>query len=161
MEGSPALDAIAGMVGGTTAMLVLAWIVRTWLVGRRLRRQSELAARLQDTLIGKFQNSAELAEFLNSEAGRQVLTTTPQPSETSQPHARILAALQVGAVLAPVAIGLLLMQDLIAGAREGFVFLGVIGLCLAIGFLLSAAVAFWAARTWGLIGATAAADDEP
>lgn len=160
MEGSAALDAIAGMVGGVTSLLVIGWIVRTWLIGRRLRRQAELAARLQDSLIAKFQTSSELAEFLNSEAGRQILTTAP-PTESApgQPHARILAALQVGAVLAPVAIGLLLMQDLIEGAREGFVFLGVTGLCLAIGFLLSAAVAFWAARTWGLIdGAT---DDEP
>jgi hypothetical protein len=149
MSSPAALEAIASMTAGISFLAATAWIVHSWLTNRRIRRQSELASRLHDKLLDKFDSTAELTEFLSSPSGDKILTQLPQ--ERPQTHARLLATLQIGVVLAPVSVGVLWMQDMIPDAAEGFRFLGIMGLCLAIGFLASAGVAYWASRRLGLL----------
>jgi len=143
------MDDLAPVLGIVGFMLVLAWTLRalfnTWRYNRLIRTQAELQSRLLDKLGG----SEEMVRYLESGAGRQLLEAPPV--ERARPYARVLASLQVGTILTLAGIAFIVLRGQLPRDEEGFVVLGILGLALGVGFLISGALAYFLSRSWGLI----------
>jgi hypothetical protein len=142
-------DSVAPMVVGVSFFLIIGWIVRMLTTNRRLTRVAQAQLELQGKLLDRFGSAQELATYLGTEAGRRLLDLSAV--ERAAPHARILGAIQAGIVLSFGGVAFLVMSGTIAGAMEGFMFIGTLGLCLGLAFLASAGVAWTLSRRWGLI----------
>lgn len=143
------LEMIVPGVVTATMFFLIGWIVRTVTVNRRLTRLAQAQIELQGKLIDRFGSTAELAAYLNSEAGRKLLEVAAV--ERSTPHARVLGAIQTGVVLLFGGSAFLFMRGAIPSSLEGFTFVGTLGVCLGLAFLVSAALAWGLSRRWGLI----------
>jgi hypothetical protein len=121
------------------------WLAATtWQQSRRLRLLTEFHARLIDRLG----SLTEFSHFANSEVGRQILNSIAVDS--TSPRDRILRAVEMGIVLVTLGMGLLFLgQYFEFDGRQAFTAVGVIGLSLGAGFLISSAVSFHLARSLG------------
>lgn len=138
------------MIVGTLSALV-GWIV--WVISTNLRRRqaTERVAALHSKLLDQCANSNELLRYLESEQGRRFLESAT--IETSNPAARILGAVQAGAVLSVLGIaGLMVRNDLTySDARETMIVFASGALAIGIGFLISAVASYVLSRSWGIL----------
>ena len=139
---APMLVLLAGVVG-------VVWIVHVVLKNRRMVQVATLQAETQKRLLERFGSGQELAAYLDSPAGRTFLESAT--FERRNPYGRILGSVQAGIVLTLVGAGFLYLQGGLPEAEEGLLFLGILGLALGIGFLLSAAAAYFLSKSWGLL----------
>jgi len=112
---------------------------------RRLKAQAELHGRLLD----KFNSAKEIAEFLQTSGGAQLMEGLS--SERENPAGGILRSTHRGIVLVVVAIGCLALTLFYGRHNNPLLVIGVILLCLGIGFLISAGVSQRLAKTLGLM----------
>lgn len=144
------------------ALYALTWIVRTMIDQRRWTRLAQTQSDVHNKILDRFGSSAELLDYVKTSAGSRFLESAPiqlsaEPAVQHPALARVIGSIQVGLILAAGAIG-----ALIVGARytdetgQGLFALGVIGLCLGGGFILSAIVSIFVARRFA-----AAADAGP
>lgn len=112
---------------------------------RRLKAQAELHGRLLD----KFNSAKEIAEFLQTSGGVQLLEGLS--GERENPANGILRSTHRGIVLVVVAIGCLVLTVPYGRHNNPLLVIGVILLCLGIGFLISAGVSQRLAKTLGLM----------
>jgi len=129
--------------------VMIVWIVRMTQAHRRTSKLVQIQADLRNRLLEKFDSAPALMQYLESEAGVRFLESVP--SEKISPYGRILGPLQAGIILVLCGGAFLYLRTAIAGAEEGFAFLGALGLALGAGFLLSAGVAYALSKSWGLI----------
>lgn len=130
-------------------LAILGWIVRTIAQTIRQQRIAKLQADLQTRLLEKFNNPQELVAYLESPAGQRFLESAT--IERRNPYGRILGSAQAGIILSLVGLALFFLQGRWPETEEGFLFLGTLGLALGLGFLLSAAAAYFLSKSWGLI----------
>jgi len=143
---------IMGAVGGIAFMAILAWIIRIFQTNRRVLKLASMQVDMQTRLIDKFDNAEELRAYLDSDGGRQFLQATPV--DKASPYGRILGSIQAGVILTLGGLALFLIRNHVPGdGGEDFamMFLGALGAAIGLGFLISAAAAFWLSRSWGLI----------
>ena len=112
---------------------------------RRMKAQAELHGRLLD----KFSSAKEIAEFLQTSGGVQLLEGLSNDREP--PAAGILRSTHRGIVLMVVAIGCLGLTVPYGWEHNPLLVIGVILLCLGIGFLISAGVSHRLSKTLGLM----------
>ena len=144
------MDFIAPMSVLITTVLTIGWIVRTVTHQRRLKEVARLQAELNTKLIEKFGTAQEMLQYLESDAGRQLVDSTTL--ERANPYARILGSVQTGILVFFAGIALLAVRSSIPGsAANGFGVLGAFGLILGLGFLGSAAASYVLSKSWGLI----------
>jgi type II secretory pathway component PulF len=116
---------------------------------RRIKAQTELHGRLLD----KFSSAHEVVEFLQTPGGAQFVDSIS--SDREEPSNGILRSTHRGIILVIVAGGFLFLNWYYRSSGENpLLVIGVILLCLGIGFLVSAAVAQRLSRTLGLTGHT-------
>ncbi|MCK5376889.1 MAG: hypothetical protein KAJ97_07400, partial [Acidobacteria bacterium] len=72
-------------------------------------------------------------------------------AERANPFNRILSALQAGTVLSLLSVGFLFLRGMIPEGAQAFSVVGVLGLCLGLGFLASSAAAYLFSKSWGLL----------
>jgi hypothetical protein len=111
---------------------------------RRMKVQAELHGRLLD----KFSSAHEVVEFLQTPSGAQFVGDIS--SDREEPASGILRSAHRGIILVIVAIGCLGLTVPYGWRDNPLLVMGVILLCLGIGFLLSAAVSHRLLRTLGL-----------
>jgi len=140
-----------------TMFVIMGWAFKTGLDFFHKQRLIKLHYALQDKLLEKLGNSPEALEYLHSDAGEKMFALATK--ERTNPYARILTALQTGAVLSLLGMGFIFLriQVPIEGA-ETFMVIGVLGLCLGLGFLASSAAAYVFSKQWGLINGSAERD---
>jgi len=144
------MDDLAPVLGITSMMLIAAWAFRALLNAWRHNRLVKAQAELQSRLLDKLAGSEEMARYLESGAGRQLLEAPPV--ERTRPYARILASLQAGTILLLAGAAFFVVRgQLPEEPPDGFVVLGTLGMALGAGFLLSGALAWFLSRSWGLI----------
>jgi hypothetical protein len=107
-------------------------------------------------VLDRIGNSPEALEYLKSDAGENLFVLASQ--ERTNPYTRILNALQAGAVLSLLSVGFLFLRGMIPDGTEAFTVVGVLGLCLGLGFLASSGVAYVFSKNWGLINGSAGDD---
>jgi hypothetical protein len=140
-----------------TMFVIFGWAFKTALEFLHKQRLVKLHYGLQDKLLEKLGNSPEAMEYLKSDAGEKMFALLHK--ERANPYARILTALQTGAVLSLLGVGFIFLRSLVAHeSSEAFIVVGVLGLCLGLGFLASSAAAYFFSKNWGLINGTSERD---
>ncbi len=141
-----------------TFFLASAWALKVLVNAMQIRYQLKRHYGVQDKLVDRLGGSADVVEYLRSDAAQKILTMAG-PEHTS-PYGRVLSALQAGVVLSLLATGFLVLRGFIgAESVEAFTVVGVLGLCLGLGFIGSAAAAYQFSKRWGLIDGGAELDD--
>jgi len=140
-----------------TMFIIMGWAFKTGLDFFHRQRLVKLHYALQDKLLEKLGNSPEAIEYLHSDAGEKMFALLAK--ERTNPYARILTALQAGAVISLLGIGFIFLRKQVpVEGAEAFMVIGVLGLCLGLGFLASSAAAYVFSKQWGLINGSAKND---
>lgn len=130
-----------------------------WMVFRKVElRQREQMQRNETLriLVQKFNTSEEFVGFVNSDAGRQLLTPAPQPVKPQT--ASVLRFVQIGIVLALIGLGMLTHAQSLANLtdpnfvnqRNDLHYWGMVAVMTGVGLLIAAAVTRSLGRKWGL-----------
>ena len=150
-------EAITMVIVMPTFFAVLAWGFKTALEFLHKQRLVKLHYALQDKLLEKLGSSPEAIEYLHSDAGDKMFALASK--ERTNPFARILTAMQTGAVVSLLGIGFIFLRNQVpTEGAEAFMVVGVLGLCLGLGFLASSAAAYFFSKQWGLINGAAEND---
>jgi len=150
-------EAIMMIIVLPTVFTIMGWAFKTGLDFFHKQRLVKLHYALQDKLLEKLGNSPEAIEYLHSDAGEKMFALATK--ERTNPYGRILTALQTGAVISLLGIGFIFLRNQVpADGAEAFMVIGVLGLCLGLGFLASSAAAFFFSKQWGLINGSAESD---
>lgn len=136
-------------------MVMTAFVVYTIVEGIRRWHQQRVLNQFQIKLLDRIGSVSDLASFLNTEAGARFLKGLTTLSETAGPHVRILRAIQSGAVLATLGLGLYLYGWLTPTVRgevtNSINAIATILFGIGAGFLISAAVSYRLSKQMGLL----------
>lgn len=136
-----------------TMFVIFGWAFKTMLSFFQTRSHMKHHYALQDKLLDKLGSSPEALDYLRSGASEEIFAAASH--DRTNPYGRILSALQAGAVLSLLAIGFLILRGLLPDTFEAFTVVGVLGLCLGLGFLASSGAAYFFSKKWGLVNGSA------
>jgi ABC-type Fe3+-siderophore transport system permease subunit len=157
MEGLSIFTAF-GLITG-----VMIWLVRTVIDHRRWSRVSKVQADVHNKLMDRFTANEDLLGYIQTPAGKRFLESAPLaldagPRTISAPIGRILWSVQVGLVLAAAGFGLQYVSGSIdKNVSQPLFAMGILGVSIGAGFVLSAIVSFILSRKLGLWESPAAA----
>jgi len=139
-----------------TMFVIFGWAFKTAINALQTRAHMKYHYALQDKLLDKLSSSPDALEYLRSGSGENVFAFATQ--ERGNPYGRILSALQAGAVITLLGIGFVVLSytSPLEDTAEGFVVIGVLGISLGLGFLVSSAAAYVFSKNWGLINGSSA-----
>jgi hypothetical protein len=149
-------EAVMMIIVMPTMFVIMGWAFKALLNFVQQRQLTKLHYALQDKLLEKLGSSPEAVEYLHSDAGEKMFELASK--ERANPYTRILTALQAGAVISLLAVGFLFLRGMVSEGSEAFSVIGVLGLCLGLGFLASSAAAYFFSKSWGLINGSAEED---
>ncbi len=138
------------------AASVLIWLVRTIIDHRRWSRVSKVQAEVHNKLMDRFTANDDLLAYIQTPAGKRFLESAPLaldggPRAVSAPIGRILWSVQVGLVLAAAGVGLQVVSSSIEKTvSQPLLAMGILGVWIGGGFVLSAVVSYILSRTLGL-----------
>ena len=147
---------MGGILVPLGAFCMVGWIVYTVVTGLRRWHQQRVLGQFQAKLLDRIGSVNELGAFLNTETGARFLKglTTANESEVG-PQARILRAVQTGAVLATLGTGLYLYGWMTPGVSgdvtNSINAIATIFFGIGVGFLGSAALSYRLSKQMGLL----------
>jgi hypothetical protein len=153
-------DVLTGMavfLGFGMAIGLLTWLIRTFIDYRRWSRLAKVQTDVHAKLLDRFTGNEDLLAYIQSPAGSKFLESSPisldaGPRSVGAPLGRILWSGQAGVVLAAAGVGLLFVSGQVAGdASQPFHAMGIFGIALGIGFVVSAIISFMISQRLGLI----------
>ena len=118
--------------GLLAAVVGIVWL-RTRVNQTRLGKNAETLHQL----LAKFESGRELADFMETEGGRQFM-------RQFEPNANMLGTLATGIVFTSLGLGMFLLMT----RDSGFLYPAVISLALGIGLIAAAFVAKQVAEEW-------------
>lgn len=135
---------------------ILSLIISAFRQKLRLRAQTDF----HNKMMEKFSSAEEFTAYLQSEAGRSFFDNLN--SEPAAPAIKILGAIQKGAILTLLGFGLFVLGKMFAEPQldkffsqpQGgniMIILGVVSFMIGAGFLISAAISYRLAKSWGMI----------
>lgn len=129
----------------------LGWVVWVIAVNIRRSRTSKQVTDLHSRLLDRFAGNQDLIAFLEGESGRRYFDALG--SEVKDPLSRILNGIQLGVVLVLLGLSLLLVRTAQTDdiARNTLLTIGVPGVALGVGFLISAFISHKLSSSWGLL----------
>ena len=134
------------------------WIVRSLIEYRRWARTMKIQTDIHSRLMDRLTSSEDLLAYIQSPAGKRLLEFAPLAIGTGTEGptlSRILWSVQAGLVMGLAGIGLNYASGHIAvEAAQPFFVLGVLGIAVGGGFILSALASYIIARNMGLVHAT-------
>lgn len=146
-----AAETIAEMASITLTVLIITmaviWLIRTIIEQRRWSRLAKVQSEAHGKLLDRLTQNEDLLRYIQSPAGSRFLESAPIQVSTGSslprfaPASSMLWSLQIGIIVAAGSLGILLVSGFLAeGARE-LLAMGVIGLCIGLGFAASGIVA--------------------
>lgn len=130
--------------------MVLAWVYRTHLRHVQYMKTLQLKADANARMLDRFGSDASFLEFLKSDAQQHMFDVKMPEPPVPAPYMRMLTSLQISFLLLCAGGACLYIRGfMFEGDREGFLFLGSMGVALGLGSLLSALAALVVARMWG------------
>lgn len=153
-------DTLAGLAvfaGFGMAIGLLVWLIRTLVDYRRWNRLAKVQTEVHSKLLDRFTANNDLFAYIQSPAGSKFLQSSPimldaAPRNVGAPLGRILWSVQGGVVLMAGGIGLQVVSARVADdASQPLHALGVLGIALGLGFLVSAIISFVISQRLGLI----------
>jgi len=149
---------LAIFAGFGLAVGLLVWLIRTLVDYRRWSRLSKVQTEVHTKLLDRFTANDDLLAYIQSPAGAKFLESSPialdaAPRSVGAPLGRILWSVQGGVVLLAGGVGLLVISGraVDATSQQSLQALGVLGIALGLGFLISAIISFVISRRLGLI----------
>jgi hypothetical protein len=135
----------------STCACVFGWAVWVIAVNIRRTRTSRQIAELHTRLLDRFTASQELIAFLEGESGRRYFEALQ--SDLKDPLARVLNGIQLGVVLILLGVSLIAVRAGQAdeAARNALLLIGVPGMAIGAGFLISAVISYRLCKFWGLL----------
>jgi hypothetical protein len=136
---------------------LIAWFVRMFIDYRRWLRLSKVQTEVHNKLLERFAGTGDLLAYVQSPAGRRFLESAPipldaGPRQVAAPFGRILWAVQAGVVITIVGLGFQIVSGrVIEDIGQPLALIGVLGMALGIGFILSGGVSYLLARKMGLM----------
>jgi hypothetical protein len=134
------------------------WIVRSLIDYRRWARTMKIQTDIHSRLMDRLTSSEDLLAYIQSPAGKRLLEFAPLAVGTGMEGptlSRILWSVQAGLVMGLAGIGLNYASGHIAvEAAQPFFVLGVLGMAVGGGFILSALASYVIARNMGLVHGT-------
>ena len=133
-----------------------AWLIRTFVEQRRWSRLSSIQNEVHNKLLDRFGSNEELLTYIQSSAGKKFLESAPIPVSSRQvsggaPVDRILWSAQLGIVVAAASVGVMFVSSRFGvEVAQALSAMGVIGLCVGVGFMLSGLASFLLSRRMGL-----------
>ena len=165
-EKDPAMEVTENVLGGLAgfaafgmALGLLVWLTRTLVDYRRWSRLAKVQTDAHTKLLDRFSSNEELLAYIQTPAGARFLESSPIQLDAgtravAAPLGRILWSVQGGVVLMAGGFGLQYVSTrLPSGAAEPLHVLGVLGIALGVGFVISAIISFVISRRLGLIDA--------
>jgi hypothetical protein len=146
---------------------LLIWLIRTLIDYRRWNRLAKVQTDVHTKLLDRFTANEDLLAYIQSPAGSKFLQSSPITLDAGSrsvgaPLGRILWSVQGGIVLMAAGIGLQVMGNRISGeAAQPLNALGVLGIALGLGFLLSAIISFMISHRLGLLEPAAPRAESP
>lgn len=151
------LGGLAVFAGMGMAIGLLVWLIRMLVDYRRWSRLAKVQTDVHTKLLDRFTANDDLLAYMQSPAGAKFLESSPitldaAPRSVGAPLGRILWSVQGGVVLMAGGIGLLVVSGRVAGdASQPLHALGVLGIALGLGFVISAIISFVISQRLGLI----------
>ncbi len=164
---SRVLENLAIFGGFCMAIGLVTWLIRTALDYRRWNRLTNRQTDVHTKLLDRFTGNEELLAYMKSPAGSRFLESSPimldaGPRNVAAPLGRILWSVQAGLVLTAGGVGLNIVGERIPReAAEPIHALGVLGIALGLGFVISAIVSYIISQRLGLIEPAAVPRAEP
>ena len=123
-----------------------------WVVFSTIRRVKVARAQAEahSRLIEKVGSSQEFLTYLESDAGKKLVASIGIEQPSRNPYNRILASVQAGVILLLLGIAFMVLAGTFRSAVEGFFILGVLGVALGAGFLISAGLSYRLSKSFGL-----------
>ena len=143
----------------------LAWFIRTFIEQKRWNRLSKTQSEVHNKILDRFGTTNELIEYIKTPAGSKFLESAPiqlhgEPAAAQNaPLSRVLWSIQIGIVVAAGAIGMLMISGGFKDDGQGLFALGVIALCIGLGFVASAGITLFLSRRLGLWESPPRADE--
>lgn len=151
-------EAVAVTIVLVAFMTGLYFIVAAGFSGRKASALIRARADLQTKLLDRLGSGREVVEFCQTEGGKQFMEalsmgSIDSPASKGSPTERILGSIQKGIILTLLGLGFLILAWKYHRDDPGDVFtvIGVVGLSLGIGFLLSAGVSYRLSKSMGLL----------
>jgi hypothetical protein len=135
---------------------VLVWLVRTLVDYRRWLRLTKVQTETHTKLLDRLTNQEDLLAYMQTPAGRRFLESAPIALDASSrplgaPLGSVLWSVQAGVVLLVLGIGVLFVGwGATPEIADGVRVIGVLGLSLGLGFVLSGAAAYGLSRRMGV-----------
>jgi hypothetical protein len=154
------LDGLAVFAGFGMAIGVMVWLIRTIIDYRRRSRLAKVQTDVHTKLLDRFTANNDLLAYIQSPAGSKFLESSPikldpGPRSVGAPLGRILWSVQGGLVLIAGGIGLQVVSARVADdASQPLHALGVLGIALGLGLVISAIISFMISQRLGLIETT-------
>jgi hypothetical protein len=151
------LDGIGVFGGFGMAIGVVVWLIRTIIDYRRWSRLARVQTDAHTKLLDRFTANDDLLAYIQSPAGSKFLESSPikldaGPRSMGAPLGRILWSVQGGLVLMAGGIGLQAVSGRLADdSAQALHVLGVLGIALGTGFVISAIISFVISQRLGLI----------
>jgi hypothetical protein len=161
------IEPMVAFIGFILFAYGVTWLVRTLIEQRRWSRLAKTQSEVHNKILDRFDTTAEVLEYVRSEAGSRFLESAPIPlhaERTAQnvPLLRVMWSIQLGVIVVAGSIGLLLLGLLSSGdGAQGFLGLSAIAVCVGAGFIASAFISLFLSRRLGLWQDAAPALDEP
>jgi hypothetical protein len=154
---------IGGVMLGMAAGLL--WLIKTLVDHRRWGRLSKIQTEVHNKVLDRMQSNEDLLAYIQTPAGRRFLESAPIPIESPRaigaPLGRILWSAQAGAVLTVLGIGIeVVSSNAIEDVAPPLAAMGAVVIALGIGFLVSAALAYFLTRRFGLLNEAGPASPE-
>lgn len=153
-----ALSFLGAFAVFAVAAFALFSIIKYVVEYRRWARLSKVNAEVHNKILDRFGSNEELLAYVDSPAGRRFLEATPitpnaaPPRSISAPYGRMLLSVQVGVILIALALGFLVISGrAIDEVQPVLTSLAVLGFCLGLGSILSAAASYVISRKLGLL----------
>jgi hypothetical protein len=155
------LNGLAVFAGFGLAVGLLVWLIRTLVDYKRWSRLAKVQTDAHTKLLDRFTANEDLLAYIQSPAGAKFLESSPisldaAPRSVGAPLSRILWSVQGGVVLIAGGIGLHIVGGRVTdaaseAASQSLHALGVIGIALGVGFVISAIISFAISQRLGLI----------
>jgi len=141
-----------------TVAFGITWIVRSLVDYRKWTRMTRIQTDFHSRLMDRLTSSEDLLAYLQSPAGKRFLEFAPPSAgnvSSGSTPGRILRSVQAGLVIGLSGVGLTYASEHIAlEAAQPFFVLGVLGIAVGTGFVLSAFASYVIARNMGLVQGT-------
>jgi hypothetical protein len=141
-----------------TVALSLGWLIRTLLDYRRWLRISKVQTEIHTKLVDRFASNEDLANYIQTPAGRKFLESAPIPLDAQTPRAvsapinRILWSVQLGVVVACGGFGMLFIsRRQMPEIAQPLFALGSLAVAIGAGFVVSAAISYLLSKRLGLV----------